>query len=87
MGLIHQVFGNAAHPYTQALLSAVPSSDLVLDKNRTRVILPCDPPSPFSPPSSCSFRTRCPAAIDKCALERPVLKLINTGQKVACHLV
>jgi peptide/nickel transport system ATP-binding protein len=86
-GTVDQVFGKAAHPYTQALLSAVPLSDVDLDNIRPRVILPGDPPSPFSPPSGCSFRTRCPAVIDKCVLERPTLKLIETGQVVACHLV
>jgi len=86
-GSVEKVFANARHPYTQALLSAVPTTNIALDSSNSRVILKGDPPSPFNPPSGCSFRTRCPAAIDICSKERPKLVDISVNQKVACHLV
>jgi len=86
-GSLEKVFADARHPYTQALLSAVPTTDVADDSSNHRVILKGDPPSPFDPPSGCSFRTRCPAAIDICSKERPELVEISVNQKVACHLV
>ncbi|GIN61978.1 ABC transporter ATP-binding protein [Robertmurraya siralis] len=72
------------HPYTEALLSAVPSTD-VLNK-REKIILKGDLPSPSNPPSGCAFRTRCPKAHERCALERPELINVSEGHYVACHL-
>ncbi len=78
-----EVFGQPKHPYSQALLSAVPLPDPKLARLRQRVILQGDPPSPINPPSGCVFRTRCVYAKDVCAAERPVLK--GGEHEAACH--
>ena len=75
------------HPYTQALLSAVPVPDPVLEETRQRVILQGDVPSPANPPAGCRFHTRCPIAIEKCSQEDPVWREFHNGHWVACHLV
>jgi oligopeptide/dipeptide ABC transporter ATP-binding protein len=72
------------HPYTQALLSAVPSTNV--HNRKEKIILSGDLPSPANPPSGCAFRTRCPQAHDRCAAVRPDLKEVSEGHFVACHL-
>lgn len=79
-----RIFANPMHPYTQALLSAVPVSDP--DVKMDRIILKGDIPSPVNPPSGCKFRTRCPHAMPVCAEKVPKLKEYEDDHVVACHL-
>ena len=73
------------HPYTQALLKAVPIPDPALKKER--VILGGDVPTPINPPSGCRFHTRCPVAVDRCKTEEPQLRRVEEGRDAACHLI
>ena len=75
------------HPYTQALLSAVPIPDPSLEAKRERIILRDDIPSPINPPNGCRFHSRCPLAIDRCRQEEPEFREVEQGHFVACHLV
>jgi oligopeptide transport system ATP-binding protein len=79
-----KLYRTPRHPYTQALLSAVPIPDPELERNKTIQLLPGDLPSPIDPPSGCVFRSRCPQAIDACANEVPVLRAIDNDVQVAC---
>lgn len=77
------IYSKPAHHYTSALLDSVPLPDPT--KKRTGATLQGEPPSPMNPPSGCRFRTRCPAASDRCATEEPELREVTPGQFVACH--
>lgn len=78
------LFAAPAHPYTQALLSAVLPPNL--EMRRPRIALKGEVPSPIDPPSGCRFHTRCPYAFERCAVERPVLRARSATQSAACHL-
>jgi oligopeptide transport system ATP-binding protein len=81
------LYKDPKHPYTQALLSAVPIPDPVVEATRERITLTGDVPNPAEPPQGCNFNTRCPIATDICFQEEPELLDITPMHKVACHLV
>ncbi|CAB4333144.1 MAG: dipeptide ABC transporter ATP-binding protein [Actinobacteria bacterium] len=84
-GTQHQLYDSPAHPYTHALLSAVPIADPDKERARERVFLSGELPSASNPPSGCVFRTRCWKATDLCATEKPQMKDIAPDHQVACH--
>jgi oligopeptide transport system ATP-binding protein len=79
------IYADPRHPYTQALMAAVPIPDPDKERAKKRIILQDDPPSPLDPPSGCVFRTRCPRATDVCAQEVPAMETSSSGHEVACH--
>lgn len=81
------IYKDPLHPYTRALLSAIPVPDPNVERARQRVILKGDVPSPANPPSGCRFRTRCPIAFDRCVAEQPAWRKVAGGRWVACHRV
>jgi oligopeptide transport system ATP-binding protein len=84
VGAADQICGAPKHPYTQALISAVPVPDPAVRKER--VILKGDVPTPVNPPAGCRFHTRCPIAVDRCKVEEPPLRQLDDGRHAACHL-
>ncbi len=84
-GVADDVYDNPQHPYTRALLSAVPIPDPNVELHRQRIVLSGELPSPIDPPSGCRFRTRCWRAQEICAIEEPPLIVRDAPQQVACH--
>lgn len=78
------IFFHTKHPYTKALISAIPEPEV--EKKKERIILTGDVPSPVDPPPGCRFHPRCPYAVERCKKEEPLLREINKGHLVACHL-
>ena len=81
-----RLYSEPLHPYTEALLSAVPIPDPEIETKRERIVLTGDVPSPDQEITGCAFRTRCPKAIDRCEVESPVLKEYRPNHEAACHL-
>ncbi|MGC3939551.1 ABC transporter ATP-binding protein [Roseobacter sp. EG26] len=81
-----ELFATPIHPYTEALLSAIPLPDPHMRDRRDRIVLEGDLPSPLKPPAGCPFVTRCPLAEDRCSQERPKLLAVNPSHKARCHV-
>jgi oligopeptide transport system ATP-binding protein len=87
MASSEELYKNPLHPYTQALLSAIPIADPKVEKSRQRVLLEGDVPSPINPPPGCRFKTRCRYAKDICSQEMPAFREVAKDHFVACHIV
>ncbi|XUY28609.1 ABC transporter ATP-binding protein [Agrobacterium sp. rho-8.1] len=85
-GRTDDVYGSPRHPYTEALLSAIPLADPVAQRARKKIVLSGEIPSPLAAPSGCPFVTRCPIKIERCWTDRPQLEPTSNGTDVACHL-
>jgi len=85
LGPADSIFAKPAHPYTLALLSAVPVVDARQAGSRKRIMLSGDVPSPIDPPQGCRFHPRCAFATERCRIERPLLRPLDSGRSVACH--
>lgn len=83
----NELFDNPLHPYTKALLSAIPIPNPKVEKARQRIVLKGEVPSPINPPKGCPFATRCPHATPQCHHVRPPLRTVASGHKAACHLL
>ena len=88
LGPVDEVYNNPQHPYTQALLSAVPVPDPLVEESRQRIIIAGDLPNPANPPAGCNFNTRCPVAFDLCyhELDPPLIE-VRPKHYVSCHRV
>jgi peptide/nickel transport system ATP-binding protein len=86
IGSAEHVYTSARHPYTAALLSAIPVPDHAVQRSRERIVLQGDIPSPLNPPAGCRFHTRCPYAMEVCAVEEPPASVTPDGTTVYCHL-
>ena len=82
-----ELYENPLHPYTKALMSAVPTTDYDLEQERSRILLEGEVPSPLNMPSGCPFSPRCPYATDRCRQELPALRSLEKGHFVACHRI
>ncbi len=86
MAPVEDLYTRPLHPYTQALLSAIPVPDPAVEAHRQRTILTGDVPNPADPPPGCTFHTRCPMAFDRCRTESPRLQEVSSGHSVSCFL-
>jgi len=78
-----RLFATPAHPYTQALVSAIPTHTR---SRKRRIVLPGEPPNPVDRPAGCAFHPRCPHAVERCRIETPALRTLADGRRAACHL-
>lgn len=86
IGKSEDIYTNPLHPYTQALLSSIPVADPFYERKRVKIVLKGETPSILNPSQGCPFHPRCPKAMDICKSQKPVMKEIQSGHKVFCHL-